>query len=310
MAGEVRETGEQEASPVPAHRSGSAAIAGRTNVGKSTLLNALVGEKLAIVTARPQTTRRCVLGVKNLPGAQVLFFDTPGIHHARELINRRMVARAVATVNQADVNLWVVDCSVPLTREDLDVADLVRSVQRPRIVVLNKMDRVGRPQLLPRMKEVAEILPEAPIVPVSARTGENLEVLLRTVVDSLPEGPRSYPEEEVTDQTERDLVAEIVREKVILETEEEVPYQVAVKVDSLTRREGKNVFVIRATIYVNRPSQKPILLGRGGTRLKAIGTAARRELEEFLGGRVFLELFVRVQPGWTKEPGFLQEFGL
>jgi GTP-binding protein Era len=285
-------------------------IIGRPNVGKSTLLNCILGQRIAIVTPKPQTTRRRVLGVKTLPGAQILFFDTPGIHRPRDVMGRRMVERAKAAMEDADLALWIIDCRASLDPDDVQITALLSLRPLATTVVLNKMDCVPKPNLLPRMREVAEVLPGCAIVPVSALTGENLGVLLQTIVERLPEGPRYYPDDEVTDETERDLVAEIVREKIMIETRQEVPYDVAVTVDSFEDGGEKDVTVIRATIHVNRASQKPIVLGRGGSRIKAIGTDARADIEELLGRPVFLDLFVRVRPGWTKEEGCLKEFGL
>jgi GTPase len=298
-----------EAAP-PGHRSGLVTIIGRPNVGKSTLLNCILGQRVAIVTSKPQTTRRRALGVKTLPDAQILFFDTPGIHHPHDIMGRRMVERAKATLQDADLVLWVVDCRASLDPDDAQIAALLRSRSVAAIVVLNKMDCVPRPHLLPRMREVADAAPGCPIVPFSALTGENLDVLLHAIVERIPEGPRYYPDDEVTDETERDLVAEIVREKIMIATDQEVPYDVAVTVDSFEDAGEKGLTVIRATIHVNRASQRPILLGRGGSRLKAIGTDARADIEELLDRPVFLDLFVRVQPGWTKEEKCLKEFGL
>jgi GTPase len=292
------------------HRSGLVTIIGRPNVGKSTLLNRMLGQRIAIVTSKPQTTRRRVLGVKTLPDAQILFFDTPGIHRPHDILGRRMVDRAKAALQDADLALWVVDCRASLDPDDAQIAALLRLRPASVIVVLNKMDAVPRPHLLPRMQEVADVLPGCPIVPFSALTGENLDVLLQAIVERLPEGPRYYPNDEVTDETERDLVAEIVREKIMIETRQEVPYDVAVTVDSFEDAGDRGMTVIHATIHVNRASQKPIVLGRGGSRLRAIGTGARVDIEELLGRPVFLDLFIRVRPGWTKEEASLKEFGL
>jgi GTPase len=298
-----------EATPA-GHRSGLVAIVGRPNVGKSTLLNGVLGQKIAIVTSKPQTTRRRVLGVKTLPEAQILFFDTPGIHRPRDIMGRRMVDRANAALEEADLGLWLVDCRTALDPDDAQIAALLRLRTPAALVALNKMDCIPRPHLLPRMQEVSELLPGCPIVPVSALTGENLNVLVQAVAERLPEGPRYYPNDEVTDETERDLVAEIVREKIMLQTRQEIPYDVAVSVDSFEDPGEKGVTVIRATIHVNRASQRPIVLGRGGSLLKTIGTEARTDIEALLLRPVFLDLFIRVRPGWTKEEACLKEFGL
>lgn len=250
------------------------------------------------------------MGVKTLPGLQILFLDTPGLHHPRDLMNRRMVERARLALEEADLALWLLDSRFRLGPADREIAELLRPRARSTIVALNKIDCVPKSDLLPRVEEVACVLAESTIVPVSALSGENLEELLRVLAAALPEGPRYYPEGEITDETERELAAEIVREKVMMETRDEVPYNVAVTVDSFKDVSAKDLAVIHATIHVNRASQKPIVLGRGGSRLKTIGKLARVEIEAMLGRRVFLELFVRVEPGWTRETRRLKEFGL
>jgi GTP-binding protein Era len=292
------------------HRSGFVSIVGRPNVGKSTLLNRILGRKIAAVTPKPQTTRRRLLGIKTLDAAQVLFLDTPGIHTARDLMTERMVECAVATLGEGDVALWVVDASSGLTAADRDVAARLPKPPRPLVVALNKIDAVGKPRLLPIIAAVAALIPERPVVPVSATTGENVDELLRTLVALLPEGPRYYPPDELTDEPERAVAAEIVREKVMLATRDEVPYAVAVSIDAFEEKPERGLVVITATIHVARDSQKPIVIGERGARIKAIGQSARRELEALLGARVFLELYVRVQADWTTHPGRLREFGV
>ena len=294
----------------PGHRSGFVSIVGRPNVGKSTLLNGILGRKIAAVTPKPQTTRRRLLGIKTLPAAQLLFVDTPGIHKARDLMNERMVERALESLPEADAVLWVVDARRGLGAGDREIAALLPGPAKPVIVALNKID--GRPKaaLLPLMAAIAALAPDRAIVPVSARSGENLEALLAAIVAVLPEGPRYYPADELTDESERSVVAEIVREKAMLETRDEIPYALAVTIDAFDEQRGKDLVVIKATIHVARESQKPILVGERGNRIKAIGQAARPEIEALLGKRVFLELFVRLQADWTKHLGRLREFGL
>ncbi len=291
-----------------AHRSGFIAILGRPNVGKSTLLNQLLGHKVAIVTPKPQTTRGRILGIKTTPAAQLLFLDTPGLHVPKSLMNRRMVAVAERVMAEADVLLWVVDGESGLTAADRALAAKLRAEHRPLCVVLNKIDRLGKSALLPLLAGLGELLPGRDVVPVSAAHGTNCEELLRQIVAMLPVGPPYYDETELTDQTERALAQETVREQVLLQTRDEVPYAVAVTVDAF--EEKSNVTVISATIHVERASQKGILIGEKGTRIKHIGQAARRELERVLGRRVYLELFVRVQEDWTKHEARLKEFGL
>jgi len=293
-----------------AHRSGYVAILGRPNVGKSTLLNQVLGRKIAAVTPKPQTTRRRLLGIKTLPAAQILFFDTPGIHQPRDLMNERMVALAKQSLADADLALWLLDASAALETADRNIAEWLRTVSLPVKVALNKIDRVQKNQLLPLMAEIATLLPDCEIIPISALTGESIEVLLQVIVAALPEGPAYYPGDEITDESERGIVAEIVREKVMLETRDEVPYAVAVTIDTFEEKPEKQLVVINATIHVERESQKPIVIGNRGTRIKRIGQLARADIEELLSCRVFLELFVRVQPGWTKQLARLREFGL
>jgi GTP-binding protein Era len=298
-----------DASESASHRSGFVALVGRPNVGKSTLLNRYLGRKVAIVTPKPQTTRRRMLGIKTVPEAQVLFIDTPGIHRARDLINQRMVAAARRSLEEADVVVWLVDARAGINATDREIAALLPAA-KPVIVALNKIDGGSKARLLPLIREVADLAPGREVVPVSALSGENADVLLAAVVAALPLGPRYYPGDELTDEPERSIVAEIVREKVMLETRQEVPYAVAVTVDSFEEKPERQLVVIKATIHVARTSQKPIVVGQGGRTIRAIGAAARREIEPVLGSRVFLELFVRVQENWTKQSARLREFGL
>lgn len=300
------ETGPQKQTAV--HRSGFIAIVGRPNVGKSTLLNALLGHKVAIVTPKPQTTRGRILGVLTLPEAQVAFVDTPGLHEARSLLNQRMVRRAREAMQEADAVLWVLDASEGVTEEEEAMAGELSKLGERLCVAVNKIDKVRKDELLPILARLDQLLPGVDVIPVSATEGANFPELLRELVRRLPPGPRLFDPDQLTDQTERALAAEVIREKVMLQTHQEVPYAVAVTVDRFEEKE--NVTVIAATIHVERPSQKPIVIGHKGTRIKAIGQAARRELEELLGRRVYLELFVRVQEGWTKDERRLREFGL
>lgn len=293
-----------------AHRAGTAVIVGRPNVGKSTLLNALVGQKVAIVTPRPQTTRTRIVGIRTLPEAQLVLVDTPGLHAARSLLNRRMVDVARATLAEADVAILVVDAAAGLTRGDDDVVDGLAATRVPAVVVLNKIDTIAKSKLLPLMAALAARLPDAELVPASARTGGEVAVVLAAVVARLPEGPPLYPEDEFTTETERSLVQELVREQIFLATRDEVPYGVAVLLDEFTEKPEKSLTVVKATILVDRESHKPIVLGSRGERIKAIGSTARHEIEALLGTKVFLELFVRVEPGWAESPRRLAELGL
>jgi len=292
------------------HRAGYVAIVGRPNVGKSTLLNALVGAKVAIVTPKPQTTRTRILGIRTLPEAQVVFLDTPGIHAARSRLNRRMVEVAHEALVDADVVCLVIDAAAGVTAADRDIAAALVSERGPVIVILNKADRVQRPALLPLMATLGGLVPEREIIPASARSGDNVATVLAAVVRALPAGPALYPDDDYTTQTERFLVEECVREQLFLQTEEEVPYGTAVIVDTFRAEPTRNLIVIQATILVDRPSHKGIVIGSGGQRLKEIGQRARLALEPVLGAKLFLELHVRVEPGWADDPRRLRELGL
>jgi GTP-binding protein Era len=293
-----------------AHRAGYAAIVGRPNVGKSTLLNALVGAKVAIVTPKPQTTRNRIVGIRTLPEAQVIFLDTPGMHDARSLLNRRMVEVARQTLGEAEAVLFVLDAEAGVTRADAELATSLAASGRKTIAVANKRDRVRPPALLPTMDELGRLLPGREVIPASALTGENVQTVLDAVIAALPEGPRLYPEDEYTTETERFLVQELIREQLFLQTEEEVPYGTAVVVEQFSEKAERNLVVINAVILVDRPSHKGIVIGARGQRLREVGRQARLALEALLGVKVFLELFVRVEPGWARNPRRLKELGL
>jgi GTP-binding protein Era len=302
----AKNKGEQKAP----FRSGTIAIIGRPNVGKSTLLNQILGTKVAIVTPKPQTTRNRITGIHTTSHSQMIFLDTPGIHQARSLMNRRMVDAALKTLHEVDGVLWLIDAHERIGPEDARIAQSLSGMKCPIIILLNKIDLVSKVKLLPLMRRCAELLPDREIVPISAVQGENLPLVLELIEKVLPEGPRYFPEGELTDQTERVMAAEIVREKVFLLTREEIPYGVAVTIDEFVEKEEKHLIVIKATIHTERDAHKPILIGRKGAMLKEIGQRAREELETLLGCRVFLELFIRVDRGWTQDPRALAEMGL
>jgi GTP-binding protein Era len=291
-------------------RSGYIAIIGRPNVGKSTLLNSLLGEKVAIVSPKPQTTRNRITGIKTTDHAQIIFLDTPGIHQANSLMNRRMVDVALQTLHEVDGLLWLIDSRERVGAQDERIAELLRGVKAPVYILLNKIDLVSKGRLLPLMQRCSAMLPEKEIVPVSALRGDNIPLVLELIERTLPEGPRYFPGDEVTDQTERFLAAEMIREKVFILTREEIPYGVAVTIDDFTEKPEKNLIVIKATIHTERDSHKPILIGKHGSMLKEIGTQTRAELEALLGCKIFLELFIRVDKGWTQRPHTLTEMGL
>jgi GTPase len=294
----------------PAHRAGTVVIVGRPNVGKSTLLNALVGTKVAIVTPKPQTTRTRVVGIRKAPEGQVVFVDTPGIHAARSLLNRRMVETARRALEETEAAVLVVDATAGVSAGDQELARELAATTLPSVVVLNKMDRVARPQLLPLMAELGRLLPDREIVPASATRGENIPAVLAAVLRVLPEGPPLYPDDEFTTEPVRLLAQELIREQVFLATRDEVPYATATIVDRFEEKPDQRLTVIAATILVERQSHKGIVIGTKGERLRDIGTRARQGLEALLGTRVFLELFVRMEPGWTANPRRLAELGL
>lgn len=290
-----------------AFRSGFISIIGRPNSGKSTLLNAFLGSKISIVSDKPQTTRNTIRGVKNVEGAQIIFIDTPGIHRGRGLLNEFMVREALASIRDVDAVVYLVEADRPVSDDDRYIVEGLKRLKCPVVLGLNKVDRVEKGKILPLIAEFSKMYPFKEIVPVSALKGEGVELLLKIITELLPEGPRYFPDDSVTDVPERFIVAEMVREKVFLFTEKEVPYSVAVTIDRF--EEKKDIISIAATINVERDSQKGIIIGRGGSMLKRIGTAARADIERLLGSRVFLELFVRVQREWTKKLGAMKDFG-
>ena len=298
-----------EAPTLPAHRAGFVTLVGRPNVGKSTLLNRLVGTKLAAVAEKPQTTRNRIVGIVNRPEAQLVFVDTPGIHDPRGPLNTRMVAIARQALGDTDATVLVLDAAAGVTPADREVAaDLAG---RPGLVVaLTKNDLVGRPVLLAACARAGEVLPAAEIVPVSGRTGDNLERLIGLVAAQLPPGDPLYPPDQLSEQSERFLAAELVREKVIAQTRDELPYKTAVVVEEFREEPDRGLLVIHASILVERESQKGIVIGEGGRRIREIGRAARLDLEASFACRVFLDLRVKVARDWSTDPRVLRELGL
>jgi len=290
---------------------GTVAIIGRSNVGKSTLLNRLLHEKIAIVSEKPQTTRTRILGVVHAPGAQIALLDTPGIHKPEHLLNRRMVRTAVETLEEADLLFVLMDATGLPGPGDLLVLDhvktAVRKHARPVILVLNKIDLVNKLKLLPVIETYARLYPWTEVVPVSAQTGDNVDRLLGMTVSHLPEGDAAYDEDTVTDQSMRTLAAEMIREKLLRQTYEEVPYAIAVEIDQFTE-EGK-LARIGASVLVERESHKAIVIGKHGERLKAVGTEARLDMERVFGMKVFLQLWVKVREAWREDEHVLMELG-
>ena len=301
---EDRVAGEAE----PAFRSGFVSVVGRPNVGKSTLVNRLVGQKVAIVSDKPQTTRNRILAVVNRPGGQIVLFDTPGIHKPMHRMNERMVDTAVKSVGQVDLVLWLADVTEEYGPGDRHVRDVLRQSGRPVILGLNKIDAVPKPKILPIIEQYRHLMEFVEVIPLSARTGENVDLVAERLLAHLPQGDRLYPEDFLTDQPERFFVAEMIREQVLRLTREEIPYTTGVLIDSF--KEDGPLVRIQATILVERDSQKGILIGRGGAMMKAIGTDARKQIEEFLGTRVYLGLFVKVKGKWREDLRTLEEMGM
>jgi GTPase len=285
-------------------RSGFASIIGRPNAGKSTLLNALIGEKLAIVSDKPQTTRTTIQGVVNAPGAQIVFIDTPGIHKSTSLFNKRMMDTVRTALEDRDVLLYVADVTAPSSTEDSDAVSVLKNSSPPVLLLANKIDRVqDKRKLLPFLDQFKAIREFDEYIPVSATTGEGLDRVREAIVARLPEGPAYFPTDHLTDQPERFLAAELIREQILRHTRQEVPHAVAVLIERW--EESTKITKIAATIYVERDGQKAIVIGAGGAALKNIGTLARYEIEKMLGHKVFLELFVKVQKDWRENPEFL-----
>jgi len=294
-----------------AHKFGFVSFIGRPNAGKSTLLNRLVGTKLAIVSDKPQTTRTRIPGVRNYPDAQVVFLDTPGIHRPLHRMNRQMVDTAVDTFREVDILGLVVDASEPGGKGDKFVVEMIKDVTAPVVLILNKIDLMKKTRLLPILERYGKDGRFADIVPISAATGDNVDRLERVILDRLPEGEARFPADYLTDQPERFFAAEIVREKLLQFTHAEIPFSSAVVIDRFEEPTAERALLrLFCTIVVDRESQKPIVVGRGGDMIKRIGTAAREELERFFATRVYLDLHVRVKSEWREDDGVLSEIGL
>jgi len=292
-------------------KAGFVSLVGRPNAGKSTLLNRFAGQKLAIVSDKPQTTRHRITGVRNVPAGQIVFIDTPGIHKPMHRMNRRMVDAATGTLREVDVAVLVVDVSEPQGAGDRFVLDLVKNSRVSCVLALNKVDQVRKPKLLPIIQTYAAVMPFRAIVPVSALTGDGVETLEHEILLALPEGDALFPDDYLTDQTERTLAAELVREKVLHHTHEELPYSTGVLIDQFEEPDRPGGLTrIYASILVDHDSQKPIVIGKGGEMIKRIGSEARKDLEELLGGKVFLDLHVKVRQEWRDDERILDEMGM
>jgi GTPase len=291
------------------YKSGFAALIGRPNAGKSTLLNALAGEHIAAVSSRPQTTRTRIKGILTRPESQIIFVDTPGIHKPGYALNRRMMGLVVAALAQVDVVLLLRDATSASGTGDSFTLDLIKQAGKPAFLLLNKIDLLkNKSVLLPQMERYAKEYDFAEIIPVSARTGHNQQLLIDKLIEYLPAGEQLYDPDQFTDQIERQLVAELVREKILERTQEELPFATAVVTEKW--EELEEATEIHCMIYVERESQKPIIIGKGGQMLKEVGTEARRDIEKLLGRHVRLHLFVRVQDDWRNDPRILDELGI
>lgn len=313
---------------MPPHRSGFAALVGRPNVGKSTLLNRLVGEKLAIVSPKPQTTRGRITGIVSRPEGQVAFVDTPGIHDAKGALNRAMVDAALAALQDVDLVLFLVEPTLgpdgrtpEVTPGNRSIAERLHSLRKPVFLVVNKVDAVEKPLLLPFVALHAALRTFDEVLWVSARTGDGVEEVLQTTLSQLPEGPALFDADTLTDQQERQLVAELIREQVLRHCRQEVPHASAVVVEHFDETDRaplpgakpgglQGLIRIAATLYVERESQKAIVIGKRGAMLKTIGTDARKAIERFLGTHVFLDMRVKVEPRWTESESGLRKVGL
>ena len=305
-------------------KSGLVALVGRPNVGKSTLLNALLGQKVAIMSEKPQTTRSVIRGVLRRPQGEAVLVDTPGLHKPRTLLGQRLNDLVRGTLAEVDLVCFMVDAAAGVGRGDRFLAAELATVDTPKLAVVNKMDSASRERMVPSLQAVTELGDWAEVVPISALTGDQLDVLTELLFRYLPEGPSVFPEGQVTDQPERHFVAEVIREKAISQVREELPHSIAVVVEEMgppdevpigpgqdrpERREPRDLLVIRANLFVERSSQKPIVLGRGGSVLRDIGTQARTELELVLGTRIYLDLHVKVAKEWQRDPKQLARLG-
>lgn len=291
-------------------KSGFIGIIGRPNAGKSTLFNAIICDKISIITDKPQTTRNKITGIRNFPNAQLIFLDTPGMHKPKTAMNRAMVQTTRETIKSVDVLLMLIEANTDVHPHDLFLIESLAQVKTPVFLVINKIDIIEKNILLPLIDKFRNLYNYREIFPISALKGEGIDDLLNALIATLPEGPKYYPDDIITDTTERFIAAEFIREKITLFTKQEVPYSTAVEVDLFKEDDEKNLILINATINVEKESQKAIMIGKKGTMLKKIGAQARMEMEKLFGAKVYLELFVRVKKEWTSSDKMLREFGL
>lgn len=290
-------------------KSGFVAIAGRPNVGKSTLLNCLLGQKIAIMSDKAQTTRNKIHGIYTTDQEQVIFIDTPGIHKPRHRLGEVMTSLALETLNEVDLILFLIDAKQGYGRGDQFIIDFLKKTESPVFLVVNKIDKVSPDDLLPLIDRYRKLYPFAEVIPISALHRQNVEELIRQIRGVLPEGPKYYPDDQITDHPERFIAAELVREKVLQLTRDEVPHSIAVIIDQMKHEQERHLVKIQATIIVERASQKGIIIGKAGSMLKQIGTLARKEIEVLVGAKVFLELWVKVDKNWRDKEEELKNFG-
>jgi len=284
-------------------------IIGKPNAGKSTLMNFVVGEKIAITTRKPQTTRNRIMGIRNTETGQFIFLDTPGIHKARTPLNRQMVSAAMSVFSDVNMLLLLIDAGTHIGEDDNLIVKALKETKIPVVLVINKIDLIDREKLLLLIDNIRHLHAFKEIIPICALKGFNVDRLLDIIWDILPEGPQYFPDDMITDRSERFLAAEIIREKITILTHKEVPYSTAIVIESFKEDETKGLIHIQATVNVEKDSQKGIIIGKRGSMLKKIGTAARLEMEKFLGTKIYLELFVRVQKDWTQNSRMLGELG-
>lgn len=290
-------------------KSGYVAIIGKPNVGKSAILNYLVGEKVAIVTERPETTRDKISGILTRDDAQIIFVDTPGIHKPRNLLGKHMTRLAKESLLEVDLVVFILDITSGITNEDKIIFNLLKDAKKPAMLLINKVDLVSKSLALPLIDEASKSYDFKEIIPTSATNGDNMDVLLNKIIECLPKGPKYFSDEQYTDKTERFMVSEMVREKALELTHQEVPHSIAVLVEEFKERPKKKLIYIRATIFVERHSQKKIIIGHRGQMLKNIGEAARKDMEDFLKKRIYLDLWVKVYENWRKDPQALKMLG-
>ena len=290
-------------------KSGFVAIIGAPNVGKSTLLNKMLGQKLSITSKKPQTTRNRILGIANQPSAQFIFLDTPGVHQSENPLNLRIVEVALSTLGDSDLVLMLVDASKPDPTSENLLLQALKNQTNPVVLAINKTDLVKKPVLLEQIDSWHKTYPFQAIIPISAKTKDQVDTLFSAMATSLPSGPPLFPESMMTDMPERFIAAEMIREKAFRLTGQEIPYAVAVTIDSFKEKNKGKLVSIEATIHVERDSQKGVIIGKKGSKLKQIGEAARKEIEQMLASKVFLKLFVRVQKNWTRDTKALRRFG-